>query len=200
MDERLKQSVAQAQYWQDRYEQGKDGWDIAAAAPALVDFVQKNIQPHQSILIPGAGRAYEAEALYRMGYSNVFVLDFAAQALEDFAQRMPNFPSNQLIQADFFKHNGQYDCILEQTFFCAINPDWRPKYVKKIFQLLKPQGQFAGLLFDRNFDQSPPFGGSREEYQKLFAPMNWKKMSLKPCQNSIAPRLGTELFIHCQCH
>lgn len=200
MDEALKNAVSDAQYWENRYKQGQDGWDIAGPAPALIDFVLEHINPQQSILIPGAGRAYEAEKLFQLGYTNLWVMDFAPQALRDFSLRFPHFPSHQLLESDFFKHTVQYDCILEQTFFCAINPDWRPEYVQKIHQLLKPKGHFAGLLFNRNFDQSPPFGGNLNEYQALFSQANWKKMSLEPCQKSIAPRLGTELFIHCQCH
>jgi hypothetical protein len=35
--------------------------------------------------------------------------------------------------------------------------------------LLNDHGILAGLLFNRSFDVSPPFGGSKEEYEKLFS-------------------------------
>ncbi|HXH19987.1 MAG TPA: hypothetical protein VNJ07_12995 [Chitinophagales bacterium] len=39
---------------------------------------------------------------------------------------MKDIPVVRLIHRDFFKHQGRYDLIIEQTFFCAINPKPRP--------------------------------------------------------------------------
>ncbi|HLZ86863.1 MAG TPA: hypothetical protein VKQ52_06485, partial [Puia sp.] len=99
----------------------------------------------------------------------------------------------QILTGDFFNHQGQYDLIIEQTFFCSLEPAQRPAYVDKTHHLLRPGGRLAGLLFDRNFPAGPPFGGNKAEYQKLLE----KKFTLKtlaPCYNSIKPRAGTELF------
>jgi thiopurine S-methyltransferase len=49
-------------------------------------------------------------------------------------------------------------------------------------------------LFDRDFENSPPFGGNAEEYRNYFEPYFTFKV-FEPCRNSIAPRAGSELFM-----
>lgn len=62
-------------------------------------------------------------------------------------------------------------------------------------ELLSPGGKLAGVLFNRRFEESPPFGGSIEEYETLFKPQFEIKV-LAPCYNSIERRAGTEVFIN----
>jgi thiopurine S-methyltransferase len=84
--------------------------------------------------------------------------------------------------------------ILEQTFFCAIPPNNREMYARKMHELLKPKGILTGLLF--NFpltDDGPPFGGSIEEYLDLFDPYFLVNF-METAQNSIKPREDKELF------
>ena len=100
----------------------------------------------------------------------------------------------QIICADFFEHKGQYDLIIEQTFFCALDPSYRKKYAEKVQQLLKPKGKLVGLLFNRDFDGGPPFSGNENEYQQLFQ-QHFDIAIMEACYNSIAPRSGAELFI-----
>ena len=101
----------------------------------------------------------------------------------------------QIILGDFFKHQGEYDLILEQTFFCAINANLRKSYVAKMIELLSTDGKLAGVLFNKIFaQQGPPFGGSKREYKSLFE--NWFELQVfDPCYNSFNKRQGTELFI-----
>lgn len=182
-------------YWNNRYETNDFGWDLGEVSAPLKKYIEQLNNKDLKILIPGAGNAYEAELLYTLGFKNVYVLDFAEAPLQNIKKRLPDFPDSQLIQQDFFEHHGQYDLILEQTFFCAINPNLREKYVKHMKTLLKPNGKLVGLLFNDvlNSDK-PPFGGSKEEYEKLFPELfDIKKM--EPCYNSIKPREGRELFI-----
>ena len=89
---------------------------------------------------------------------------------------------------------GKYDLIVEQTFFCAIDPSLRTVYAEKMAKLLNPKGKLVGLLFDCNFDGGPPFGGSKTEYITYFEPY-FKFNFLEKCYNSISPRAGNELFI-----
>ena len=105
----------------------------------------------------------------------------------------PNFV-NQIIQTDFFELEDSYDIILEQTFFCALSPTLRADYVKKMHDLLKPNGKIIGLLFDFPLTEvGPPFGGSLDEYKTLFSSLFEIKV-LEKAYNSIKPRLGRELF------
>jgi hypothetical protein len=126
------------------------------------------------------------------GFTNVTVIDFATTPVEAMKQKFAEKPI-KILQQDFFKHEGQYDYILEQTFFCALDPALRAAYVKKMSTLLKADGVLAGLLFNKTFETNPPFGGSKEEYEFLFSThLHLQKMEL--CTNSIKAREGTELF------
>ena len=73
-----------------------------------------------------------------------------------------------MILGAFFEHKGNYDLIIEQTFFCALPPTMRQKYVWKMHQLLRDSGKIVGLLFNKIFESGPPFGGSKAEYVSLF--------------------------------
>ena len=182
-------------YWNKRYLTDDFGWDIGTCSTPLQQYIDQLHNKELTILIPGAGNAYEAEYLYGLGFKHVCVLDFAEEPLQRFKERLPAFPTDQLIAQDFFKHEGQYDLIIEQTFFCALSPELRPKYVQQMHCLLKPGGRLAGVLFNdpMNADK-PPFGGSINEYRQLFEPV-FKINVLEPCYNSIKPRWGREAFI-----
>jgi SAM-dependent methyltransferase len=181
-------------YWNHRYLENQTGWDIGYASPALVNFALQ-FPKDSRILIPGCGKAWEAEALHEAGFTHVFILDFAPEALAAFAERVAGFPKEHLLQGDFFHHKGQYDLILEQTFFCAINRELRPDYVKQMLQLLAPGGLLAGLLFRTEFErEGPPFGGTPEEYRKLFE-SGFEILKLELCKNSILPRLNNEVWM-----
>ena len=185
-------------FWNNRYKNNDFGWDIGCVSEPLKKYIEQLENKELKILIPGAGNAYEAEFLFNHGLKNVYVLDFAEAPLQNIKKRLPKFPDNQLIQQDFFKHNGQYDLIIEQTFFCAIDPKLRKRYVQQMKELLAPNGKLVGLMFNDvlNTDK-PPFGGNKDEYQKLFSgTFDIKKM--EPCYNSIKPREGRELFVMMQ--
>jgi methyl halide transferase len=186
-------------YWSNRYKDQSTGWDIGYPSEPLKGYIDQLTDKNVHILIPGAGNAYEAEYLYAQGFKNVFVMDISAIPLQNFKDRNPNFPNEQLIEADFFKHTGQYDLILEQTFFCSFEPtkENRQLYGKKMAQLLNPNGKLVGVWFDiplieGNMDKRP-FGGSKKEYLEYLTPYLTTKV-FETCYNSIVPRAGQELF------
>ncbi|WP_345071064.1 methyltransferase domain-containing protein [Hymenobacter fastidiosus] len=188
-----------AAYWQERYTTGRTGWDAGAITPPLREyFAQLGPSDNRRILIPGAGRAYEAEYLHRQGYENIFVADVAPGALAALQQRVPDFPAAHLLLQDFFRLPAEppYDLIVEQTFFCALAPARRPAYAQHCASLLRPGGTLMGLLFDTDFGPvtEPPFGGSREEYHAYFAPY-FDFRHFETAYNSLQPRQGRELFI-----
>ena len=100
-----------------------------------------------------------------------------------------------MLNIDFFEAKGEYDFIIEQTFFCALSPDLRQKYAKKMVELLKPNGQLIGLLFNIPLnDDRPPFGGNQEEYKQLFSDF-FEIQKMETAYNSIPERQGSELFV-----
>jgi SAM-dependent methyltransferase len=181
-------------YWEAQYEAKTTGWDLGKVSPPLQSYVDTIVDKNCSILIPGCGNSYEAEYLLEQGFTNITVVDIAPTPVAVLKEKFKNNSNIQIILGDFFEHQGKYDLIIEQTFFCALPPAMRQKYVWKMHQLLADEGILAGLLFNRTFESGPPFGGSKEEYELLFAAaFDFLKMEVS--ENSIAPRANSELFI-----
>lgn len=194
------ENVNQAEFWQQRYEQDSIGWDMGQVSPPLKAYIDQlpESAKEQAILVPGAGNAYEVGYLHEQGFTNVTLVDFAPAPIAAFAERYPNFPVEHLICADFFElspEQYQFDWVLEQTFFCAINPSRRDEYVQQMAALLKPNGKLIGLLFDKDFGrEEPPFGGTKAEYQQRFE-QYFDIEVMEPSYNSHPARQGSELFI-----
>ncbi|MBN8696095.1 MAG: SAM-dependent methyltransferase [Bacteroidetes bacterium] len=183
------------EYWTKRYNDQETGWDVGEVSAPLKEYIDQLANKGLKILIPGAGNAYEAEYLYKQGFKNVFVIDISQEPLKNILKRSPDFPAEQLIHGDFFEHSNTYDLIIEQTFFCAIDPSLRANYAKKMAVLLNKDGKLAGVLFDDPLNTAhPPFGGNKAEYVKYFEPY-FSFKTFDPCYNSIKPRAGRELFI-----
>lgn len=188
-------TLLSSEYWNQRYLNNEFAWDIGDISTPLKTYIEQIENNGLNILIPGAGNAYEADFLIESGFKNVTILDFAKAPLENIKKRNPLIKDEQLIESDFFEHHGQYDLILEQTFFCALNPSLRHKYAEHMNTLLKPEGKLVGVLFDDvlNSDR-PPFGGNKMEYLEIFEPV-FKIKTLEKCYNSIKPRAERELFM-----
>lgn len=182
-------------FWEQKWRTHQTGWDIGYASPALLEFMSGYKNKDASILIPGCGNAYEAEVLADQGFKNITVLDFALEAIQKVEAKLNSRKEIRILHQDFFSHSGKYDLILEQTFFCAINPERRKELVEKMATLLNDNGQWVGLLFTKEFEKpGPPFGGGKEEYVSLFSPF-FTIEKLEECYNSIPPRAGSELFM-----
>jgi SAM-dependent methyltransferase len=185
------------QYWDRRYATNNTGWELGIPSPPLCAFIDNLNDLSMHILIPGCGSAQEAGYLQAKGFRSVHIIDISSAPLEQFKKRFPDFPEAHVHCDDFFNHKGLYDLILEQTFFCALNPEKRKSYVSHMHSLLKPGGRLAGLLFTTQFDtQGPPYGGSQEEYESLFEPY-FEYVVFRPCENSVPARSGRELWFEC---
>jgi methyl halide transferase len=185
-----------AGYWSRRYQEGETAWDTGSITTPLKVYLDQLKNKNISILIPGAGNAYEADYLTGMGFKNVSVCDFAAEPLENLKARCPAFNPEHLLQNDFFELEGSFDLVVEQTFFCALQPALRRRYFEKIRGLLKPGGKLVGLLFNDPLNTNkPPFGGNKEEYRNYFEGLFTVQVYAE-CYNSIGPRAGRELFIN----
>jgi thiopurine S-methyltransferase len=182
-------------FWTARYRENATGWDVGEITQPLKDYFDQLKNKDISILIPGAGNAHEAEYLFNNGFTNVVVMDISEEPLLNIQKRIPAFPKEHLVLGDFFEHANTYDLIVEQTFFCALNPSLRKAYAKKMHETLNPNGKLVGLLFnDVLNDDKPPFGGNKKEYVSYFDSYFTFKV-FDTCYNSIKPREGRELFV-----
>jgi thiopurine S-methyltransferase len=183
-----------ANYWDKRYLEEKTGWDIGYANSIHVKYVVDNYPNDARILIPGAGSAYEAEHLWKKGFTNVYPCDFAPEVKQRFLKRVKGFPEDNYITGDFFELEEKFDVVLEQTFFCAIDTTLRTKYVKHMKSILNEGGKIFGVLFNMDKLDGPPFGGRPIEYKALFKD-SFDILRMEESKESIPERMGNELII-----
>jgi hypothetical protein len=195
---KIMNTTQEKNYWQSRYETNETGWNIGFPSTPIKAYFDQIEDKHLRILIPGAGNAYEAEYLHQQGFTNVFVMDIAPQPLANLSERVPTFSKTHLIGENFFEHQGEYDIIVEQTFFCSFPPlqENRQAYAKQMANLLAKNGKLVGLWFNIPLTgdlEKRPFGGSKFEYLTYFEPLFEVKI-FEDCYNSIPPRQGSEYF------
>ena len=136
------------QFWTDKYKSNNIGWDIGYISTPLKEYIDQISDKSLKILIPGAGNSYEIEYLWKLGFKNCYALDISEEPLQNIKKRCPDFPNEHLLCNDFFKVNdSEFDLIIEQTFFCALNPNLRKQYVEQMYRLLKKGGKLSGVLF-----------------------------------------------------
>lgn len=183
-------------FWDTRYQSQETGWDLGEISTPIKTYIDQLEDTSLKILIPGAGNSYEAEYLFKNGFKNIFIADLSQTALDNFQIRVPDFPSENLLHTNVFDISSEtFDVIIEQTFFCAINPKLRNAYAEKMYALLNPKGKLVGLLFDTPLNtDKPPFGGSKAEYINYFKPY-FNLEIFETSYNSMESRQDSELFI-----
>lgn len=183
-------------YWSGKYRQQLMGWDTGGITTPLKEYFDQVENKDLRILVPGCGNGHEVKYLHDKAFTDVTVVDITAEPFAGLRSYCTNWGEDSFIVDDFFDIEGQYDLIVEQTFFCALEPEMRHDYSIKMHDLLAPSGKLVGVLFKVFFaGDNPPFGGSKNEYVEYFK----DKFSFKvfdECNNSIKPRIGAELFIN----
>jgi len=195
-------SIKEAEYWEQRYHEGTDRWDIGQAAPPFVSLLNSPHAPKPGrAAVLGCGRGHDAFLFAAHGF-DVIGFDFAPAAI---AAATTLGQSNQS-QAQFFQRDifdlaaefpSEFDYVIEHTCFCAIAPEQRPAYVQLVHSLLKPQGKLLALFFTHNRPGGPPFGITPAEIQQYFEPY-FNLLALKPVPNSVPERQGEEHLGHFQ--
>jgi SAM-dependent methyltransferase len=189
-----------AAFWNQRYRDGSDGWELGRPAPPLQRFLEADRrapQPPGLVLVPGCGRGHEAALLAAAGFQAVG-LDFSAEALAE-ARRLHGDSGTQLrwLQADLLDRQGlaaqglgagSLSGVLEHTCFCAIDPTQRNAYLAQLHHLLKPGGWLLGLFWCHRRQGGPPYGSDPQQlHQQLsgagFVPELWE-----PAQGSLQSR------------
>lgn len=188
-------NIDSQKYWEQRYQSEDAPWDMGMASPPLMAFMAHYPNKDHKILIPGGGKGYELAWLHTHGFQNSFLIDWSPTSCAEVLSLHPAIPASAVLCKDFFAHSGQYDLILEQTFFCALTPPLREDYARHMHALLKPGGRLVGVWFQFPLTEAgPPFGGSADAYQALFEPL-FSDVKIEPCKNSHPARMGKELWI-----
>jgi thiopurine S-methyltransferase len=187
-------------FWTGRYDSERTGWDIGYVSTPLKAYIDQLRQRDLRVLIPGCGNAYEGFYLWARGFRRLSLIDLSERPVQGLRQAFEQAYGEgpRILHGDFFEHTGTYDLILEQTFFCALPPEARPAYARKMHALLAPAGRLVGVLFNRRFEhEGPPFGGDADEYRTYFEGY-FRFHAWAPCTHSIPPRQGMEWWMNLQ--
>ncbi len=151
------------EYWETRFNHHDTPWDLGKVSPTLVSLEEEARLPAQStIIIPGCGRGHDPLFFSERGY-RVSAVDWSKIAVDDLRviAKRKNFPM-EILRTSFWdlplSWHGTFDACAEHTFFNAIDPTERSRYVEQILKLLKPGGLFLGSIFIIPPEKQPPEG------------------------------------------
>lgn len=194
-----------SEFWETRYQEGTDRWDLGQAAPPFSSLLASDAAPAPGRLIAlGSGRGHDALLFAERGFEVVGV-DFAPSAVAE-AQSLAiaRQLNAEFIQRDIFElasstsgdasdvsFAGQFDYVLEHTCFCAIAPHQRSDYVELVHRLLRPGGELIALFWAHNREGGPPYGSSPDGIRDLFGP-RFRLTQLEQAPNSVAARYPDE--------
>ena len=165
MDEEAKEYKLED--WQRHYDENDLGWDLGQVAPPFVKLWEEGKLPLGKVLVPGCGRGHEVQFFAENGFA-VTAIDFSAGAVTYLKNALKERNlEGRVLHQDFFSlddtHDGVYDLVIEQTFFCAISPRQRQDYVLNVSRMLKPGGMLVGLFYHTDKQGGPPYNTTRED-------------------------------------
>ena len=189
-------------WWDQRYREGRDGWELGEPAPPLRRFLEvdpRAPQPPGRVLVPGCGRGHEVAMLASRGFTAIG-LDISAEALRE-ARRCHGDDSDRLqwLQADLLDPAaclagglgpGSCSGVLEHTCFCAIDPASRPAYLSAVTRLLEPGGWLLGLFWCHDRPDGPPYGSEPDQLAADLAAAGLEPVLWQPAEGSARGRDG----------
>lgn len=186
----------EAGFWQGLYEAGQTGWDLGSATPVFRRLAAEQRFEPGAMIVLGAGRGYDARLFARHGF-DVTAVDFAPAAVSELQARNDDEAPVTVVKADIFALDpalfGQFDYVLEYTFYCAIAPQRRPDYADVVQKLLRPEGRFIGLLFPLGETKAgPPFGVNTDAFVASLRQRGFRLLHREIPPDSVRPRLGRE--------
>jgi SAM-dependent methyltransferase len=196
------QEIEQPTFWEQRYREGSDRWDLGRAAPPLVEFLKPPQSPAPGrVAVLGCGRGHEALLFAKHGFE-VVGFDFAPAAISAARQlAQKHGVEATFLQRDIFDLTPEFaehfDYVVEHTCFCAIPPTKRSQYVEVTHRLLRPRGELIGLFFTHSRPGGPPFGVTKQEIRQFFHP-RFQEIALEITPNSVSSRQGEEHLGHFQ--
>jgi len=162
--------------WEGRYRRGETGWDRNGINPLMESWMAASLPAGASILVPGCGHGYEVIELARTGF-DVTGLDIAPTPVNRMRRELAaeGLAAN-IIQIDMFNYepDAPFDAVYEQTSLCAIRPDQRKQYERKLFSWLKPGGSLFALFMQTGAEGGPPFHCDVNDMRLLFPVSRWE--------------------------
>ena len=116
-----------------RHQNNDTPWHIGLVSTPIKEYIDQIKNKKISVLIPGAGHPHEAAYLAEHGFEDITICDISPTAIQNIQTELHEYPQIKYLCTDFFNIEGNYDLILEQSFFCAINPSLRENEYKSLF-------------------------------------------------------------------
>ena len=188
------------EYWEISYQSGQIPWDLGKSTPIFNQWIEACNKP-LSICILGAGNGWDALNFAQKGHK-VTAVDFSKSAVNNMkSSAIGSDLIINILHMNIFDLNkiysNHFDVVLEYTCFCAIVPSRRRDYLSVVQNILKPKGEFVGLLFPIDKDPSedgPPFGVDLDSTINLMSEfLSFIKKEIPKL--SIKSRSGREVFV-----
>jgi len=177
------------QMWNGGLGRGQ-AFDVGGVSAALASELTRMSRPApgSSALVPGCGRAYDALALARHGFSSVVAVDIAPTAVERANEELegtsdPAAAKVSVRCADFFEDaTDSFDFIWDCTFLCALDPLVRGQWATQQKKLLKPGGTLLTCVFPIcQKVGGPPYAMSVPLVRDLLTPIGFKSVRIHEC-------------------
>jgi SAM-dependent methyltransferase len=170
-------NVRAPDFWEQRYQEGRTGWDQGGPTPEFVAYLEGPHAPPGKLLVVGCGKGHDVLLFARHGFDALGV-DFAPSAVEigtRAAHEAGLSDRAHFEQADIFdlpvSYPAHFDYILERACYCAIDPVDRARYVETAAALLKPGGRIIAQFFlGPQTRPGPPFAATVSELRESFGP------------------------------
>lgn len=172
----LTETDSVTSYWNQRYSNEQTGWDRGESNSALSRWIERGLLNPCTIFIPCCGRGHEVVQLAQQGFE-VTAVDLADEPLQFLNQNLlTTNTSANVVRANVFEFAPvqQFDAVYDQTCLCAISPDLRVDYEKKLFNWLRVGGKlFILFVQTENANGEPPYHCSLEDMRLLFNDRRW---------------------------
>jgi len=132
------------EYWENLYKAKKDTWETGAVSPILEEFFANPACPKMGrVLVPGAGRGYDAAAWAERGHETLAV-DFSQSAFQSLTALSEKQRKLTVLNIDLFeltpKSTEPFDIIFEYGCFNSIHPGRRDEYFEVWEKMLTQNG------------------------------------------------------------
>jgi SAM-dependent methyltransferase len=167
--------ATQAINWEERFREGTTRWERPALHPAFVDWQESGVLAPCRILVPGAGRSTEPQALAEAGF-DVTVVDAAPTAVATQKARLERVHMTSRVElADLliWQPAAPFDAVYDQTCLCALPPALWPDYAARLHAWLRPGGRLFILFMQTGKEGGPPFHCDMAAMHMLFDGTRW---------------------------
>ena len=165
--------------WHERWQENKTAWDLNGPHPVTRELLELTAklapgEPSGKWLIPGCGRAHDAQELFRAGVKEVVAKDLVPKAIEEARSVYGSTLGLRLVCGDVtdvsMAEEASFNGIFDRAMLCALSGELRTNYVLAMTRLLKPGGIFASIPFAEtgNPESGPPFAITDSELRQRF--------------------------------